>query len=70
MLSNRQTEPGSVTIVVKEATTIVQLRLEVEICPERVSVIVISHQTRKRHSYKNLGEEKGRDRQGTLRQEV
>ena len=35
-------------MVVKEVIAIIQPRLEAEICPEKVSLMVSSHQTRER----------------------
>lgn len=49
-------------MVVKEVIAIIQPRLGAEICPEKVSLMVSSHQTRKRYRYKNQGKEKGGDR--------
>lgn len=49
-------------MAVKEVTTIVQPRLGAKICPENCLFIVSSLQTKNRCRYRNLGEEKGRNR--------
>ena len=51
-------------------TTIIQPKLEAELCPDTVFVIVSSHQIRRRYRCQPLGEEKGWDTSAVHRHEV